>query len=122
MVSKRRLEFDGENPDLPLNTKRKHRSGEPAELTRYTIRRDGFVSRHADSRVRTLLTKPIRFSGNRLYLNFKTSALGYLFTEIMDQNGHSLDSYRSCELFGDSTVRPVVFPQDLIRLAGLRCG
>ena len=92
----------------------KHWSGEPAELRRYTIRKDGFASFHAPYAEKKLFTRPFVFEGNRMELNFATSARGYVYIKI-----HTPDeTLSSCELFGNSLDRVVPFDGDLSRLAG----
>ena len=74
-------------------------------LRRYTIRLDGFVSLHAPLSGGEMTTKPLKFTGRRLSLNYATSALGSLRVEIQDASGTPLPGYSlgdSDELFGDS--------------------
>ena len=63
-------------------------------------------------------TKPIVFSGNKLTVNFETSAAGSIRIELADKNGRTIDGYQSCELFGDSVDRTVHFQKKLSELAG----
>ncbi len=51
-------------------------TGKGSALRRYTLRLDGFVSVSAPMSGGELITKPIRFKGRRLELNFSTSAAG----------------------------------------------
>ncbi|MCA9444925.1 MAG: hypothetical protein KC964_29330, partial [Candidatus Omnitrophica bacterium] len=59
------------------------RTGETRER-RYTLRIDGFVSVHAPLPVGELVTKPIVFSGNRLQINYSSSAAGSVRVELQD--------------------------------------
>ena len=74
-------------------------------LRRWTLRQDGFVSVRAGSAQGELLTRPLRFEGNRLCINFATSAAGSVRVEVRDAankpiKGHAL---RDCpELYGDA--------------------
>ncbi len=73
---------------------------EPIQVWRYSIRLDGFVSLHADGKQEeTIMTKSFTFAGTDLYANVSTSARGYLYFTLQDEDGHSIDSY---EIFGDS--------------------
>ena len=45
---------------------------------RYVLRTDGFTSLRGGARGGEVLTRPFRFSGNRLRLNYSTSAAGSL--------------------------------------------
>ncbi|REJ90151.1 MAG: hypothetical protein DWQ45_15885 [Planctomycetota bacterium] len=92
-------------------------------LRRYTLRLDGFVSVQAPLSGGELVTQPIVFSGNTLWLNFATSAAGSVRVEIQNEQGEPLPGYslEDCEeLFGDTLDRPVVWKSeaDLAELAG----
>src|SRR5262249_12348883 len=56
-------------------------------LRRYTLRLDGFVSLQAPLAGGEVVTKPLRFTGNRLLLNFSTSAAGSIRVELQDADG-----------------------------------
>lgn len=81
-------------------------------LIQYTIRRDGFISRHAGEEECTLLTKCFIPRARKLYMNFSTSARGYIRVEVLDQDCHPLSKLCSDEIFGDNTDREVSFPED----------
>ena len=48
-------------------------NGKPGKLRRYTLRLDGFVSINATMNGGQIATKPIRFSGKKLTLNYSSS-------------------------------------------------
>ena len=56
-------------------------------LRRLTVRRHGFASMHADGAVGEFVTRPLRFEGDRLTLNFATSAAGSLRVELQEADG-----------------------------------
>ena len=85
-------------------------------LYRYAIRPDGFISRCAGFAPKELVTKPFRFDGDTLLLNFETSALGYVKIEILDKNSRPVEGYRSCELFGNTIDRRVSFERSIAEL------
>ncbi|MBP86915.1 MAG: hypothetical protein CMJ64_09385 [Planctomycetaceae bacterium] len=92
-------------------------------LRRYTLRLDGFVSAHASAKGGELLTKPIVFSGQRLSLNFATSAAGSIRVGIEHPNGKSIDGFSLADCpphFGDTLDRAVVWnnQQEPGQLAG----
>ena len=92
-------------------------------LRRFTLRVDGFVSVQGPLMGGELVTKPLRFDGRRLVLNFATSAAGSIQVEIQDGNGRVIEGFAlgDClEMFGDSLERAVRWKQgdDLRRLAG----
>lgn len=86
--------------------------GKGNSLRRYTLRLDGFVSINAPWKGGELITKPLTFTGNKLTLNFATSAAGGLQVELQDENGKPLPGYAlsDCEeLFGDTLDRHVTW-------------
>lgn len=92
-------------------------------LRRYTLRLDGFVSINAGWKGGQLLTKPLRFEGDRLELNFATSAAGSIRVEIQDADGNAVEGFAlaDCEeVFGDSVdgVVPWKTDADLGALSG----
>ncbi len=92
-------------------------------IRRYTIRLDGFVSLNAPYAGGTMTTKPLAFSGSRLYVNYATSAAGVLNVEIQDADGspiHGFSLVDSTELFGDSTKQVTSWENgsDVSSLAG----
>ncbi|MBM81851.1 MAG: hypothetical protein CMJ78_14850 [Planctomycetaceae bacterium] len=97
--------------------------GKGNAMRRYTLRLDGFVSVNASLKGGELLTKPLKFSGNQLTLNFATSAAGDIRVEIQDAEGkpHKGFSLEDCEpVFGDTLNRTVVWKSgaDVSSLAG----
>ncbi len=92
-------------------------------IRRLTLRPDGFVSVQAPYAGGELITRPVRFSGKRLWLNFSTSAVGSLQVEIQDAKGKPLAGFslQDCPLiYGDELDRPVRWQSgpDLGKLAG----
>ena len=83
-------------------------------LRRYTLRIDGFVSVNAPLAGGELVTKPLRFEGNQLEINFSTSAAGSVRVEIQDANGDPIPGFTlaDCnEQFGDEIDRVVSWKQ-----------
>ena len=101
-----------------------HRYGQPSHhLRRYTLRTDGFASASAPYQGGELVTKPLRFSGKNLVVNFATSAPGGLRFEIQDLEGKPLSGYtleESNEVIGNEIERVVSWKSgdDVSRLAG----
>ncbi len=97
--------------------------GEDCRLRRHTLRLDGFVSVRAPLSGGELLTKPLKFTGKQLTLNFATSAAGDIRVEVQDLEGKPLPGFAldACPpLFGDSLQRVVEWKGggDLGSLAG----
>ena len=89
-------------------------------LRRYEIRKDGFACYEADFTERTLVTKPLTFEGKDLYINFETSAFGYILVDALDENGEPLSEKTSYEIYGNTVDRRVSFADgtDFAELAG----
>jgi len=81
----------------------------PAVLRRYAVRKDGFACLEADREERYTVTKPLVFTGTSLHLNFGTSAAGYIYVDVLDENGETLSGQTSFEIFGDTTDREIRF-------------
>lgn len=91
--------------DLSMYVFENHWSRQPAQLRRYTLRVDGFVSYRATYKPCTVVTKPLIFAGTSLSVNFATSAIGHIRIRLVGDDA----ALESCELFGDSLNRRVVF-------------
>jgi len=89
-----------------------------AVMCRYTMRVDGFACVHADASDGHVLTKPFCFEGERLEMNFRTSAGGQVKVSLTDAEGNVLDGFAEAILFGDSIDRPVNFEGELKTLNG----
>lgn len=85
---------------------------------RYTLRLDGFFSWFAPYRGGEVLTKPLTVTGENMYVNFATSAVGGMVVAVCDEDGQSLEGYTSYVMFGDSVDRPVAFEKSLKLLEG----
>lgn len=97
--------------------------GDGNALRRYTLRLDGFVSVNAPLSGGELTTRPLKFAGNRLTLNFASSAAGELRVEIQSPEGKPLTGFEldNCSpVFGDALERTVTWKDgpDLSRIAG----
>lgn len=98
--------------------------GQPtAHLRRYALRLDGFASAQAPYAGGELLTKPLTFEGERLMLNFATSAAGGIRVEIQDASGKPIPGYTlddAVELIGNEIEREVRWNSgaDVSKLAG----
>ena len=58
-----------------------------------------------------MLTKPFTYEGNTLYVNLSTSAWGYAYFTLIDQEGNR---YSSAEYFGNSTRKHIRLPEDAV--------
>ena len=78
-------------------------------LNVFEIRKDGFACYMADGEERVLTTKPLVFTGKDLHLNFSTSAYGYIYVEVLDEEGNPLSEQKSFEIYGDTIDRKICF-------------
>ncbi len=92
-------------------------------IQRMTLRLDGFASLNAPYEGGQLITKPLKFEGSQLEINYSTSAAGGLKVEIQDEKGQPLESFslKDCpEITGDEISRIVSWQggDDVGSLAG----
>ncbi|MGI5819572.1 MAG: hypothetical protein ACOX9R_15890 [Armatimonadota bacterium] len=83
-----------------------------ASLRRYTLRLDGFVALHAPLSGGEMVTKPLTFEGDELFLNFATSAAGEIRVEVQDRSGAPIAGLMldDCDpVFGDEIERAVTW-------------
>lgn len=116
-------DLPGAPPELSLYASEGSWHGKGNALRRYTLRLDGFVSISGDFQGGTFRTKRVRFQGDRLELNFATSAAGAIRVELQDPQGNPYPGFsrENCApIYGDSIDRTVVWNDapDLAALAG----
>jgi hypothetical protein len=80
------------------------------QIRRYSLRTDGFASIHAGYSGGTMTTKPLRFSGEKLVLNYWTSAAGRIQVELLDEAGKPLPGYMTgdCDKIIGNEIRRTV--------------
>jgi hypothetical protein len=92
-------------------------------IRRITIRPRGFASMHADAKESEFTSKPLRFEGNRLLLNYSTSAAGSVQIEVRDANGQPIPGFALTDmppLYGDELEATTKWKggSDLAKLRG----
>ena len=115
--------LEGAPDELSFFAVESYWTGNSDLLRRYTLRLDGFVSVNAPMSGGELITRPITFTGNQLWLNLATSAAGSVQVELQDQAGKPVPGYSidDCEeLFGDTLDRTVIWKSnpDLATIVG----
>jgi hypothetical protein len=86
-----------------------------------TLRRDGFASMDAAGDTGTLTTRPVKFTGTRLFVNVAT-ARGELRAEVLDESGAPLAPFALAlcnPVATDSTLHEVTW-RGAVDLAALR--
>jgi len=89
-----------------------HTRFEDTRLRRLTLRRHGFASAHAGPDGGEFTTRPLRFTGDQLHLNYSTSAFGFIQVEVQDIMGGPLPGCSLDEmppLYGDELDRTVTW-------------
>lgn len=92
-------------------------------MRRITVRKQGFASMNAGAAGGEFTTRPLRFEGSRLVLNYATSAAGSVQVELQDEAGKPIPGFTLAdmpELYGDELEAVVSWKQgpDLSSLAG----
>lgn len=90
---------------------------------RFTLRLDGFASVHAGADAGEMLTKPLRFSGHELVVNYATSAGGSVRVEIQGMDSKPFPGFALGDCVtqvGDSIEQTVKWSKgsDVASLAG----
>lgn len=96
--------------ELSLYAIEHYGAGNSSILRRHTLRLDGFVSARAPMSGGEVITKPIRFTGRSLNLNFSTSAAGSIRVELQDAAGRPYPGFAAGDcppIFGDTLERKV---------------
>ena len=88
---------------------------------RYTIRLDGFASVHAPYEGGEMVTRPLKFSGRELAINFATSASGSILCEIQDADGQPIPGFAlaNCKDIGGDEIEGAVRWKDGSDVSGL---
>ena len=111
-------DIPGADPEMSIFCFDNHWMGDgyATDIYRYTLRLDGFVSRHAGATEKMLVTKPFVYDGKDMYANISTSARGYIYFTIKSTDGEVIES---CEMFGDSADKKIGFDDGAVaKLSG----
>jgi hypothetical protein len=98
-------------------------AGPDSRVRRFTYRVDGFVSARGSDQGGELVTKPLVFSGQKLVLNFATSAAGRVRVELQGADGKPIPKFTlddCARLAGDKIAQTVAWQagDDVGPLAG----
>jgi len=80
-------------PDQMMLFVARHYMQESWHIKRLLLRIDGFASIHAPWAGGDATTRPVKFTGSRLALNYRTSAAGSVRVEIQDAEGSPIPGY-----------------------------
>src|SRR5262245_51131496 len=117
------VELPGHDKELSVYAKEAYYTGPGSRLRRFAYRVDGFVSVHAGAEGGELVTRPLRFSGEKLVLNFVTARQAQVRVELQDADGKPLEGLAldDCQpLQGDAVSQAVTWKSgtDLRKWAG----
>ncbi|HQS52945.1 MAG TPA: hypothetical protein PLN99_13720, partial [Daejeonella sp.] len=96
--------------ELSFYSSESYWTGNSNDLRRYTLRIDGFASLSAPMKGGEVITKPFKFDGEKLSVNFATSVAGSIRIELQDVDGNAIPGFtlQECaELYGDNLDREV---------------
>ena len=81
-----------------------------AHIRRVTLRQDGFISVHAPDLGGEFTTRPLKFKGSRLRINYSTSVTGSIRVEVLNHFSRPVLGFNlkdSDEIYGDELDRVV---------------
>jgi len=113
----------GDDAELSIYTNESYFKGEASRIRRYSYRLDGFVSLHAGAEAGEVLTKPIKFTGHALRLNYSTAVAGHVRVELQHPDGTPIAGFTLDDMtpvYGDALDQPFAWNDqpDLSHLAG----
>ncbi len=117
------LQLPGQDRELSVYATEAYYAGPGSRVRRFTFRTDGFVSLHAGADGGEMVTRPLRFTGTHLAVNYATEAGGSLKVEIQDADGQPLPGFALADcrsLSGDAIEQTVSWASgcDVSSLAG----
>ena len=117
------LQLPGKPNELSVYATEAYYTGPGTRVRRFTFRTDGFVSVHAGNGGGELVTKPVRFAGKELTINFASDVKGNVRVEIQDAAGKAIPGFAlaDCKIMaGDAIEQKVRWTNgsDVSSLAG----
>jgi hypothetical protein len=87
------LSLPGQDREVSVYATEAYYAGPGSRVRRFTFRTDGFVSVHADSPAGELTTRPLRFTGKELSINYAVGKGGNARIEIQDADGRPIPGF-----------------------------
>lgn len=116
------LQLPGQDRELSVYATEAYYAGPASRVRRFTFRTDGFVSLQGKGAGAEMVTRPLRFAGKQLVLNYTTAPQGSVRVEIQNGAGEPIERFAltDCQpLTGDEIDRAVSWGRsDISRLAG----
>lgn len=115
------VQLPGKKKEYSVYATEAYYTGADSRIRRFTYRVDGFVSARATDG--ELLTKPFRFQGDKLAINFTTAAEGSVKIELQDAEGKPIPGFTAADcrvIQGDAIAHTVIWKKssDLSKLSG----
>lgn len=104
------LKLPGQDRELSVYATERYYAGPGSRVRRFTFRTDGFVSLHADSGEGEVVTRPVRFEGKRLSLNYAAANGGGVRVELQDEEGKPIPGFSAadCRPLAEDAIDAVV--------------
>jgi hypothetical protein len=99
------LQLPGDEEHLSVYATEAYYTGTGSRVRRFTYRKDGFASLHADDEPGELITRPITFSGKELSLNYAAHEGGEVRVELLNAERQPLEGFSAADcrpLAGDA--------------------
>jgi hypothetical protein len=117
------VQLPGRDREFSVYAKEAYYTGKGSRVRRFVYRLDGFVALHAGTEGGEAVTRPVRFQGRKLVVNYRTAEQGSVRAELLDGDGSPLPGFgasESRELRGDDVAGTATWPRggDLGALAG----
>jgi hypothetical protein len=83
--------------DWSVYAKEAYYAGPGSRLRRFTYRPDGLVALTADEKGGEVATRPIRFTGSKLVLNYRAAPKGSIRVELQDADGQPISKFMAAD-------------------------
>jgi hypothetical protein len=106
------VQLPGRSRELSVYAKEAYYTGPGSRVRRFVYRLDGFVALHAGPGGGEAITRPVRFEGKTLTVNYRTGARGGVRVEVRDPSGTPLPGFAAAdcrELHGDDVAAAVAW-------------
>jgi hypothetical protein len=110
------VQLPGKPDEISVYASENYYGTGPTRLRRFVYRLDGFVSVSAGSDGGELLTKPLRFSGKDLTVNYKVKEGGMMRVELIDGENGKADSVNAVVRWKGSPVLKDAMAQKAVRI------
>lgn len=101
------FELPGKPKEISVYATENYYEPSPGRLRRFSYRSDGFVALHGGEKGGEMLTKPLRYQGSKLVMNYLVHEGGSLEVEVLDEAGEVVG--QSKVLSGDHVAAEVAW-------------